>query len=96
MNVIVFEQGVLPAEERGFKTRANRIVLFLQAISFPTAEINFVVRSCAAELTKRFSLAEARSFLRIQSAKLGPMRRRRRQQADACPSVARAKSLSTL
>jgi hypothetical protein len=50
---------VLPAEERGFKTRANRIVLIFQAISFPTAEINFVARSFAAELTKRFSLPEA-------------------------------------
>jgi hypothetical protein len=57
---------MLPVHEMDFKTRANHIALFLQAISSFAAEIDFVVRSFPAQLPKWFSLGEARCFWRSQ------------------------------
>jgi len=53
---------MLPVCKRRFKTRANCIVLFLQAISPLTAEADFVAGRFPAQSTKRFSLGEPRSF----------------------------------
>jgi len=50
------------SRRRWFKTCANYIVLFLQAISSFTAEIDFAAGRFPAQSTKSFSLAEVRTF----------------------------------
>jgi len=47
---------MFPVHEPRFNSRANRIILFLQDISFFFAEGDFVIARFPANLTKSFSL----------------------------------------